>query len=470
MYQVLRYHILGRNKLNFNEKILTKEYKNDLSFSIDECLSEAAVEELARSTGFKKRSGKIPASAFLNTLMASENEQAHTSLPDLAAGLRQGFNIDVSKEAMHQKFTPEAVSFLENVMTEILNKQLNINADKDLKAHFPCIKVKDSTKFSLPDTYNDVYKGYGNFCKKNGLMSLQYEFDLVSGNWLSLKITPGLRNDQRDSKETLKDITPGDLYIRDLGYITPIYLSAIVKDKAFFLNRLPAMASVFTQSSKPLDWKRIDRQIRRLKGGILDLQVEVYEKDKIPCRLLIEPVDSIEYKKRLQKAEATAKSKGIGISELQKIKLRYNSFITNVSEDILPVSIVRKTYYLRWQIELVFKIWKSYFRINMVKKVKRERLECQLLARLLWILINWRLFIILNNHVRSRNPQEGVSMLVFFKRSLKFASTLRLVLLKKFSIKKWVKEILIPLIEDCLCEAPRKKKTYYDSISINNKA
>jgi hypothetical protein len=301
-------------------------------------------------------------------------------------------------------------------------------------------------------------------------MSLQYEFDLVSGNWLSLKITPGLRNDQRDSKETLKDITPGDLYIRDLGYITPTYLSAIVKENAFFLNRLPAMASVFTGSSKPLDWKRIHRQICRLKGGILDLQVEVYEKDKIPCRLLIEPVDCIEYKKRLQKAEATAKSKGIGISELHKIKLRYNSFITNVSEDILPVSIVRKTYYLRWQIELVFKIWKSYFRINMVKKVKRERLECQLLARLLWILINWRLFKILNNHVRSRNPQEGVSMLVFFKRSLKFASTLRLVLLKKFSIKKWVTEILIPLIEDCLCEAPSKKKTYYDSISINNKA
>lgn len=437
-------------------------------FTINQSLSSSAIEGLAKSSGFKKRSGKIPASAFLNTLMASENDQAHTSLPDLAAGLRQGFNIEVSKEAMHQKFTPEAVTFLEKVMAKILSQQLQSNAHKELGVHFPCIKVKDSTKFCIPDTYDDVYKGFGNFSGKNGLLSLQYEYDLVSGNWLSIKITPGLRNDQRDSKETISDITKGDLYIRDLGYITPTYLSAVMDKEAFFLNRLPAMAGVFLNGNKPIDWKKIDRKIRSSKLDILDLQVEVYERKKIPCRLLIEPVDQDEYNRRLKKAEAIAKSKGVGISELHKIKLRYNLFITNVPDQILPAATIRRTYYLRWQIELVFKTWKSYFRINLVKKVKKERLECQLLARLLWILINWGLFKKLNDHVRLKNPDKGVSILKFFKRSLKFSSTLRLVLLKKLSIKKWINEIFIPLIEDCNCEAPRKKKTFYDTISFNS--
>ena len=142
-------------------------------------------------------------------------------------------------------------------------------------------------------------------------------------------------------------------------------------------------------------------------------------------------------------------------------------FITNVSAEILPAQSIRKTYYLRWQVELVFKTWKSFFRINLVKKVKKERLECQLLARLLWILVNWGLFNTLNNHIRNRNKEQGVSMIVFFKRSRQFATTLRLVILKKMAIKTWLKDIYLPLIEDCLCNAPNKKQTHYQSFSFN---
>ena len=65
-----------------------------------------------------------------------------------------------------------------------------------LPFHFPQIKLKDSTGFSLPDSYHSDYKGYGNFSKKNGVISIQYEYDLVSSNWLSVDITKGLRNDQ----------------------------------------------------------------------------------------------------------------------------------------------------------------------------------------------------------------------------------------------------------------------------------
>ena len=90
--------------------------------------------------------------------------------------------------------------------------------------HFKCIKIKDSTRFSLPDNYNEDYKRFGNFSKKNSLMSLQYEYDLMSSSWLSFEMTKGLRNDQKDSTETVGSITKGDMHIRDPGYITPTYL------------------------------------------------------------------------------------------------------------------------------------------------------------------------------------------------------------------------------------------------------
>ena len=432
-------------------------------------LSEQTIDRIARDTGFMKRKGKVPPCCFVNTLLFNENDHAHTSLPDLTADLNQAYGIDISKEAMHKKFTAESVNFLKGLLAELLAGQLQTPADSPIALHFARIKVKDSTKFSLPDNYDNQYKGYGNFCKKNGLMSLQYEYDLVSCKWLSFDMTKGLRNDQQDSKETTGSITKGDLHIRDLGYITPTYLSAVTGKEAFFLNRLPPKAGVFTTAMKPLNWKKIDAGFKKSALACRELDVLVYEKNQIACRLIIERVNDNEYDRRLEKARASAKSRGVGVSELHKMKLRYNTFITNVCSSILPYTVIRKTYYLRWQIELVFKTWKSFFRIDKIKKVKKERLECQLLAKLLWILINWGLFRTCNSHAKQIDKEQGVSIIIFFKRCVKLSPSFKQVILKKLSVSSWLETKYLPMIVGCLCEAPKNKQTHYESLKINTK-
>ena len=287
---------------------------------INNRLTDAAIESLARETNFTKRSRKIPAASFVNTLMFAEYNQCNVSLPDLTADLNQVYGIDVSKEALHKRFTTDAVCFMQALLNNLLTQQLASLKAKDLQLHFPCIKIKDSTKFSLPDNYDNAYCGYNNFSKKNGLMCLQYEYDLVSGNWLSIAITKGLRNDQQDAKETIAAITSGDLHIRDLGYITSNYLMGVVNKNAFFLNRLPAMAGVFTKKMKPLDWKEMNKKMKKTQSGSMEVDVFVYEKNLIPCRLIVEQVSDTEYTRRLQKAYAIAKSKKIGVSKLHKLK------------------------------------------------------------------------------------------------------------------------------------------------------
>lgn len=458
---VAKVSLKGRNLLKIDKELLIRQHTKELVFTINNSLSDTTIDKIAKQAKFQKRNRKVPASCFVNTLLFSEYNQAHTSLPDLTSDLNQVYGIDISKEAMHKKFKPEAVVFFKALLNAVLTKQLKSNTVTEFTRHFSSIKIKDSTKFSLPSSYNNDYAGYGNFSKKNGMLALQYEYDLISGNWLSIHLTKGLRNDQQDSKETIDSITPNDLHIRDLGYITSTYLSAIVEKKAFFLNRLPAMAGVYTTSMKPLDWKKINSSLERANTNAMELEILLYEKHQIPCRLVIERVSDLEYSRRLEKAKAIAKSKGIGVSVLHKIRLRYNVFVTNADRSILPLTIIKKTYYLRWQIELIFKTWKSFFDINKVKKVKKERLECQLLARLLWILINWQLFKTCNAHVRKIDGEKGVSVLIFFKRCLKFSATLRLVFLKRMPTKKWLREIYIPLIANSLCCAPSNKETHY---------
>lgn len=64
-----------------------------------------------------------------------------------------------------------------------------------------------------------------------------------------------------------------------------------------------------------------------------------------------------------------------------------NVYATNTSVDIVPTGHVHDLYSLSWQIEILFKIWKSFFQIHHCKKVKRERLECHLYGQLIAILL-----------------------------------------------------------------------------------
>jgi hypothetical protein len=64
-----------------------------------------------------------------------------------------------------------------------------------------------------------------------------------------------------------------------------------------------------------------------------------------------------------------------------------NVYITNTLPKEVPMDYVHALYSLRWQIEILFKTWKSFFEIDECKNIKRERLECHLYGQLIGILL-----------------------------------------------------------------------------------
>ena len=392
------------------------------------------------------------------------HNQANTSLPDMTADLYQQGCIDISKEGLHKKFNPQAVVFLQELVKMHVSDRLQMGCT-DLNKHFRGINIRDSSKFSLPTIYNGDYPGFGNFSKTNGVMCIQYEYDVLGGNWKNIALSSIRENDQKNSNESIKYIVGGELYIRDLGYITPTYLKAVCQQGASFLNRLPVQAAVY-EKGEPINWSRVHKKFDQLGVPVLDREVTIYEKERLPCRLIIERVSDTIYKKRLIQARATVKKQGLkGLTQQRKIRCRYNTYITNSSRQMLPAQKIRQVYYLRWQIELVFKTWKSFLQIDKVKKVKKERLECQLLARLLWVLLNWRLWQNCNRHIRKDNPATGVSILKFFKRCIAFSATLRQVVMGKMPVRTWLIKVFLPLIENTACEPPAGKYTHYQTIN-----
>jgi len=301
-------------------------------------------------------------------------------------------------------------------------------------------------------------------------MNIQYEYDLLSGNWSCFELTKATHNDQRDSRETLEKIEEDDLHVRDLGYVTMPYLNGVVDKGAYFLNRLPTTINVYSikdEGLQLLDWKSIHKEFANKKLSQMELDVVLSKKYNLESRMIIMPIPEEVYAERIRKASKHAKSKGCQLTTEYKIKARYNIFITNAPADRLSVNDVAQVYRLRWQIELVFKSWKSGMSVHKTKKVKKERFECQLIARIIWALINWRLYQVANLAVRAYKPGLGVSILKFNKRAIKYAPTLRKIIEHSILLKNWVKEKIIPLLPDLLIEKKKGKMTHCQILSDN---
>lgn len=65
-----------------------------------------------------------------------------------------------------------------------------------------------------------------------------------------------------------------------------------------------------------------------------------------------------------------------------------NIYATNISEKKINAHEIHELYTLRWQIELMFKVWKSLFKINKIKKVSLHRFECFLYGKLISIVLD----------------------------------------------------------------------------------
>ena len=65
--------------------------------------------------------------------------------------------------------------------------------------------------------------------------------------------------------------------------------------------------------------------------------------------------------------------------------------ITNTTPEQIATDSIWPFYRLRWQIELIFKVWKSICKIHEVKKVKQHRLECYVYAKLIFIVLGWQI-------------------------------------------------------------------------------
>jgi len=452
----------GKAPFIFDQNKFISAYNDTLQESITSVIDPVKLSKLARENGFLQRQSKLKPEEFVDTLISSGFDHSQLSLQECCNDLAQQHHKSLSKVALHNRFNENSLKFLKSILAGQITSRLHIGEAGTLQP-FTKVLIADSSKFSIPAQYTKDYPGFGGWKNGSALMNIQYAFDLKEGNWENLELTKATQNDQSHSKRTLNDIKSGELHIRDLGFVTMGYLTRIVSEKAFFLNRLhPQFKTVQCNTGKAIDWTKLYQKAQDNRYAHFTTNVVIGTgKEAFECRLIAVPVADKVWSERIRKAEKHAKSKGVSLSKEYKERCRFSLFITNVEEQILKAVDVIRVYRLRWQIELVFKTWKSLLGIQKVKAVNKTRFECQLIARFIWILMNWKIFKCLDMFIQENSPGYACSMWKFFKQARAFGHALRRVYNGSFNFKDWSEMFIFPIVNRLLIEPKKGKKAAF---------
>lgn len=319
--------------------------------------------------------------AFLGNPRASAQHVAETA---------SSLGIDISPQAVEQRYSPELQVFFETLFTKMV--QTVVRADTlfaSILDRFPRVSLMDSTFLGLPVSQAEKYRGGGvrGGAVKAGL-KLQTELDLKSGALLRIQIEQGKSPDQATDRQHVRP-TAGSLRITDLGYFNLAVFAMIHAAKAFYLSRTQHTVSLSSAGKRCnlIAWLSIQGV------GKIDQEVVLGTANQLRCRLIAWRVPPDIEASRRRKTRQAMLDKGRNPSEQILASCAWEYLITNLSEEQLSFDEAIIMYRSRWQIELLFKRWKSYCEIDLLDgrtdEIKMTRLWIRLCAAILqhWLVL-----------------------------------------------------------------------------------
>ena len=297
------------------------------------------------------------AQAFILALLQNP-EAGHADIASVAAAS----GVDVSPQAIEQRYSKSLVAFFK-ILFEKMAKQIVASEEilAPILSRFTEVVLIDSSVIGLPDSQQSEFQGCGGSYDANqSAIKLQTEFDLVNGSLRCIELEQGRAPDGATDRQHIVQ-TKGSLRIADLGYFNIPVLRRIDEAEAFFLSRVTHTTVVYVEGIK----QNLVPWLNSLGRGTVDQIIELGASDRFQCRLVAWRVPEEIANTRRRKIRATAMRKtGHEPSKASLAACDWEFLVTNLSEEKLSFKEAIVLYRARLQIELLFKRWKSYGKID----------------------------------------------------------------------------------------------------------
>ena len=336
---------------------------------------------VAETVGFVERLSKLTGALFFQTLTFGFLEKPDASLNELAETSYE-LGVTITKQGLQTRIE-NAVPFLTEMFQQAMGLFRN-QVPLELKTlhQFAAIFLTDSSTVALPKTLQAEFPGCGGD-GPDAAVKIQLTFDFLHGAMAGFCLQTGRSPDQAYRGE-LQAITPGALYLSDLGYFVLSRFRTLDDHHAYFLSRFDTQTALLTTTGEPLD---LLTWLRAHPEGQFEQDVLMGSHEQLPCRMVVVRVPQDVADARRRKAYETARRQGRTPSDRHLALMAWTLYITNVPVTLLTLRQVVVVYTVRWQIELIFKLWKSECALDRVSGLRRERVLSELYAKLTGIIV-----------------------------------------------------------------------------------
>jgi hypothetical protein len=353
----------------------------NLSSKIQKFFNETA-NTVARTVGFVERTSKLNGALFVQTLVLGFMDEPEASLTNLVE-TSSDLGVTITKQGLQERIQ-QAPPFLKEMFQQSSALFRNdLPLDLALLKQFTAIYLHDSTVIALPEVLQDEFPGCGGD-GPDAALKIQLTFEFLRGTFEGTVFQPGRSPDQAYDGH-LQVIQPGALHMHDLGFFVLRHFRRIDEHNAYFLSRLDLQTSLFD----PDTGEEIDllAWLRAQHGTHFERECLVGAQEKLHCRVLVVRVPQEVADRRRQKAYERAQRKGRAPTARYLELLNWSVYITNAPATMLTLKQAVVLYTARWQIELMFKLWKSECAVDRVAGRCRERILSELYAKLIGVVV-----------------------------------------------------------------------------------
>jgi DDE family transposase len=370
-------------------------------------LFDSAAEKAAVESGVIQRQRVLTARSLARIFVGGFMQNPRASDDELAQ-LSATCGTAVTAQAIDQRHGPRLVEFLKKLFDHA--SRTVIGADRALAPilqRFPAVVVLDSSTVTLPDGQEVRHRGCGG---RPGVgraaFKLQTELDLRSGAVSHLTIESARQPDKASIRQQTRRPV-GSLRITDLGYFCLAVFAAMIRDGVHFLSRLQFGTGVLTISGQSLDllpW------LAQQPGSFIDGPILLGKQERLRCRLIAWRVPTEQANRQRHKLRVNFRRKrGSQPSAARFAWCDWAILITSVPIRQLTAQDAAVLYRARWQVELLFRRWKSQGLIADLSGSTEIRQMVRVWARLLAALVlHWLVTATSNG-----NPQRSLDKAFF---------------------------------------------------------
>jgi hypothetical protein len=356
--------------------------------AVRETLTTTAAEA-GRTTRFVQRTSPLSGATFSQTLVFGllGNPQAPLEeLTQTAAAL----GVAISPQALDQRFTASAAACLHQVLLTAIARVITAEPVAiPLLERFTAVSVQDSSTLILPAVFAAQWHGCSGSTASSAsaALKLQARVEMRTGR-LAVQLQEGCASDRAASLPG--PLPAGALRLADLGYWSLGAFAALAQQKVVWRSRLQMQPAVYDATGAR---QEILTLLKTQPTDTIDLAVALGERQHLGARLWpygsrrTSPIPAVD---ACGQPPATKAVRSVP----RGWRWLPGPFVTNVSVERLTLREALGLGRLRWQMELLFKLWKSHGRVDESRSTKPWRILCEVYAQLLAMLVQHWVFLV----------------------------------------------------------------------------